>query len=239
MSLVVIQHCPPEGPAVLGTTLQGYGHCLYTVKPYAGQPLPPIAPGVDGVIAMGGPMNVDQTDQYPWLQDELQYLQAAHEAGVPIVGICLGAQLIAAALGGQVGAMAQPEVGWQRLTLAFPGTVDPMLAGIGWDTIQFHLHGQEVTRLPPNATPLAGSQACKHQAFRVGQTTYGFQYHFEWDHQDLQQMVKDPLVAQVGLSGDQLLHEADTHYHAYRRLGDRLCHTITTALFPIDKRLAG
>ncbi len=236
MSLVVFQHIRFENVAVLGSVLQGYGHRLRTIRLYAGEPVPVDLDDVDGVISMGGPMNVDQGGQYPWLDQEMQYLKAAHGAGVPIVGVCLGAQLIAAALGGEVAAMAEPEIGWHPIKLTFPGMNDPMMTGMGWESAQFHLHGQEVTRLPEGGVPLAGSERCKNQAFRVGLTTYGFQYHFEWDREDLKEMVKDPLVKQAGLSGDEILKQGNSYYGEYRRLGDRLCHAIATYLFPIDKR---
>src|SRR5690606_13233304 len=100
------------------------------------------------------------------------YLRQAHEANVPMVGICLGLQLIATALGGKVEAMPAAEVGWHTVKLAFPGTIDPIYAGIPWQHMQFHLHGQEVTALPPGATPLAASKVCKNQAVKVGLKTY-------------------------------------------------------------------
>ena len=238
MSILVFEHAKHEGPAVLGTTLQGYGHRLRSVKLYAGDTVPADLDDVDGIVSMGGPMNVDQAGKYPWLEGEMQYLKAAHEAHVPIVGMCLGAQLIAAALGGQVASMSGPEIGWHPVSLAFPGMGDPILSGLGWETVQFHIHGQEVTQLPPGGVGLVSSPKCKIQAFKVGLTTYGFQYHPEWDRQDLESIVKDqdPFITEAGLSGQQVLQQANEFYDDYRRLGDRLCHTIAMNLFPIDKR---
>lgn len=236
MSLLVFQHTPTEGPAVLGEVLQSQGHRLRTVRLYADDPVPADLDDVDGILSMGGPMNVDQADRYPWIEQEMRYLKAAHGAKVPIVGVCLGAQLIGAALGGQVAAMAKPEIGWGPINLAFPGTTDTLMAGMGWQTVQFHLHGQEVSKLPPDATPLAGSKQCKNQAFRVGLTTYAFQYHFEWNEKDIEVVMKDPFIPQSGFSAQQILHEARDYYDDYRRLGDRLCQAIAACLFPIDKR---
>ncbi len=236
MDLLVLQHIESEGPAVLGAVLHGYGHRLRTVRLYAGASVPADLDDVAGVISMGGPMNVDQAGQYPWLDQEMQYLKAAHEARVPIVGVCLGAQLIAAALGGEVAAMAEPEIGWYPIKLTFPGMTDSLMTGMAWESAQFHLHGQEVAKLPAGAVPLAGSERCGNQAFRVGMTTYGFQYHFEWDRLDLREMVKDPFIGQAGLSRDAILKQGDGCYDEYRRLGDRLCHAIVAYLFPIDKR---
>ena len=236
MSLIVFEHCASEDSAELGATLQRHGHKLRVIKLYEGQEVPPDTDDVDGIVSMGGPMNVDQQDQHPWLAEEEAYIKQAHDAGTPIVGVCLGAQLIATALGGQVAAMSHPEVGWHELNLAFPGTIDPIFAGIGWQTTQFHIHGQEVTELPPGATPLAGSTMCRNQAYKVGLRTYAFQYHFEWQEKDLAVIVRDTLVSRSDQTAEDILTQADTHFVNYRRLGDRLCERIATTLFPLSKR---
>lgn len=236
MSLIAFVHHRAETPAVLGSILHRYGHRLRTVRLYNGDPVPHDLTDVDGVISMGGPMNVDQVEEFPCLGQEMVYLRLAHAARVPIVGVCLGAQLIAAALGGDVSSMAQPQIGWYPIRLGFAGTTDPLLAGTGWSSVQFHIHGQEVTRLPDNAVVLADSDACKIQAFKVGSTTYAFQHHFEWDRRDLEVVVRDPFVAQSQVSGQEILRQADRNYDAYRRLGDRLCHRIAMNLFPFNKR---
>ncbi|NJL31133.1 MAG: type 1 glutamine amidotransferase [Phycisphaerales bacterium] len=129
MSLLVLVHAETEGPGVLGRVLQDHGHKLRFINLYQNLPLPPDLDNVDGLVIMGGPMNVDETAQHPWLVEEMACIKSAHQAGLPIVGICLGAQLIAAALGGEVKAMPQAEIGWHALKLAFPGTTDPLFAG--------------------------------------------------------------------------------------------------------------
>ena len=236
MAVIVFQHHPNEGPAVLGSVLHSYGHRFRVIRLYQGDAVPSQLDEVDGVISMGGPMDVDQGDQYAWMAEEKQYLKTAHDAGVPIVGICLGAQLIASALGGEVEKMPSAEIGWYPTTLSFGGTTDPIYSGIAWQSHQFHVHGQEVTQLPNGAVCLASSEKCKNQAFRVGLTTYGFQYHFEWNRQDLEMVVRDPFIASAGCLGDEILHQLNDHYDSYRRLGDRLCHTIAMNLFPINQR---
>jgi len=231
MSVLVFEHCAAEDTAILGATLQAYGQPLRVIKPYTGQPIPANLEGVSGLITMGGPMNVDQTQQHPWIDQEIQLLRLAHERSMPMVGVCLGCQLIAVALGGQVDPMPQPQIGWHPVTLEFAGTMDPIMAGIGWQTTQLHLHSQQVTQLPPQAAPLARSSACKHQAFRVGMKTYAFQYHFEWDRQVIAKALSDPIVANAGSPSDQILQQADAHYEAYSRSRDRLCNTMAMSLF--------
>ena len=237
MSVLVFEHVAGEDTARLGAILGRNGHRLRVVSLHEGGVVPVDLDDVDGLIVMGGPMNVDQTDRYPWMEQEIRYVRHAHGAGVPIVGVCLGAQMIATALGGTVAAMPKPEAGWEPIKLAFGGTTDPIFAGIGWETVQFHLHGQAVTKLPPGSTPLASSEACRNQAFRVGQTTYAFQYHFEWDLENLKVLVQDPMVTKAGLSPDQVIQQGvSSYYDDYRRLGDRLGENLAINLLAVAHR---
>jgi GMP synthase-like glutamine amidotransferase len=236
MSLIVFQHHPGEGASLIGAVMQNHGHRLRHVYLYDGQPVPSDLDEVDGVISMGGAMNVGETDQHPWIADEMAYLKQAHDAGLPIIGVCLGAQLLAAALGGKVEPMDKPEVGWGEVTLAFPGTIDPLYAGITWKSMQFHMHGQQITELPPGAAPLASSAHCRTQAFKAGYRSYGFQYHFEWDRKQIEHFASDELVRKAGASADQIVRQIDQHYDGYRRQAERLCERMALMLMPIEKR---
>ncbi len=238
MSLIVFQHCDSETPGRLGAILRDHGHRLRVLRLDQGAAVPADFDDVDGILSMGGPMNVDEAAQHPWMEPQFAYLKAAHAAGIPIVGICLGAQFLGHALGGKVEAMPTPEVGWQSVRMAFPGTIDPIYAGLTWDSMQFHMHGQQVTTLPPGATPLAGSKACRNQAFRVGLRTYAFQYHFEWNEEHIRLMARDALVAKAGASAAQIERDLATHYDSFARQGERLCHTIASLLFPLEKKIA-
>src|SRR6185369_16402405 len=120
-TLLVLQHVPWEGPHRI---LDACGALhVHTVKPLAGQPLPP-HDEVAGVVAMGGPMNVDELDRFPALAAEREWLAAAHERGMPALGICLGAQLLARALGAEVRPGERPEVGFAAVEVHDPG--DPV-----------------------------------------------------------------------------------------------------------------
>lgn len=240
MALLVFEHHPKETPARLGEILRDFGHKLRIIRPYAGDAMPADLDNVDGVLSLGGPMNADEHEQHPWIPREVELIRQAHEAGLPVVGVCLGAQFIAAALGGEVAAMAAPEFGWHNVRLAFPGTIDPLTAGIPWNTIQFHLHSQEVTKLPAEATPLAGSQMCRTQAFKVGLTTYAFQYHFALTRRDIEGMLEMAAADITHAGGDvqAIRAEIDEYEALYRHIGDRQCGNLAQLLFPIDKRLA-
>ena len=241
MATVVFEHHASEHPARLGAILRDFGHRLRVITLHAGDAVPPDLDDVDGIISLGGPMNVTEADQHPWMAREMDLIRQAHDAGIPLVGVCLGAQIIAAALGGNVAPMSEAEIGWHRVRLTFPGTTDPLLAGIPWNARQFHLHGQEVTDLPPGATPLAGSAACKVQAFKVGLRTYGFQYHFEWTRADIERVFQKHAdwITKAGGSIDELRRGLDEHYQIYRHLGDRQINNLANLLFALEKRLAG
>ncbi|HAI10315.1 MAG TPA: GMP synthase [Phycisphaerales bacterium] len=232
MSILVFQHEKDEPSAVLGQFLQQRGHKLVTVPlHHPDSHVPEDLDGITGLVVMGGSMNVDEQASYPWMKPEMDMIKAAYDKGLPMVGVCLGAQLIAASLGGEVAKMESPEIGWQNVKLAFPGTTDAVLAGQAWDSMQFHLHGKEVTKLPPDGVPLAGSAACKNQAFRVGMTCYCFQYHFEWNQSQLAYYAKSHFATSNGGDSDAIIAQCDEHYHNYRRRGDRLCDMISTLLF--------
>ena len=135
----------------------------------------PDASHLDLIIAMGGPMSVNDEAELPWLVPEKAFIRAAIQQGVPVLGICLGAQLIASALGARVYAGRQREIGWFDVeavsqagdAFAFPET-----------TTVFHWHG-ETFDLPAGAVHLARSAACAHQAFQVGTNVIGLQFHLE------------------------------------------------------------
>ncbi|MCC5828089.1 MAG: type 1 glutamine amidotransferase [Phycisphaeraceae bacterium] len=236
MSILVFQHHPDEDAGRLGRTLRDDGHRLRVVRLDQGQPVPADLDDVDGLVVMGGPMSANEPDRHPWMPPEIDYIRQAHERGRPVVGVCLGAQLIAKALGGDVATMDQPEIGWIPIEMAFPGTINTILSGLPWRSVQFHLHEDEVTNLPPGGVALAGSTACRHQAFCVGMKTYAFQYHFEWTRDDIQKMLGTPFVKQQAGDTQSLISQMKEHYDSYRRLGDRLCRNIATYLMPLDKR---
>lgn len=241
MAIVVFQHHPLESPGRLGHILGEHGQKLDICRVHDDDPMPVDLDGVDGLLLMGGPPNTSGLAELPWMQREVELVKEAHALGLPVVGICLGAQIIAVALGGEVEPMDAPEAGFSTVSSSFFGSTDPILAGIPWHTPQFHLHGNQITKTPPGGTPipLQSSKACKVQSFRVGMTTYGFQYHFEFTRGQLvdcldanAEFLSGGGVDVAGIKGD-----IDAHFNLHRHLGDRLCRNLTTLLYPVDKRL--
>jgi len=130
----------------------------------------------DGLIFMGGAMSVN--DGLPHLEREARWIAQAVEAGRPVLGVCLGAQLIAKALGASVYRNPVKEIGWFEIELTGEGAADPLFAGVGPRETVFQWHG-ETFDLPPGARWLASSTACRHQAFRIGSSAYALQFHLE------------------------------------------------------------
>ena len=179
MRLLVFQHIPVEHPGVFRDFLKEDGVDWDAVELDGGEPIPSLA-GYDALWVMGGPMDVWEEERYPWLVDEKAVIrEAVSERGMPFLGICLGHQLLADALGGAVAPMAQPAVGILDVELTPAGRSDTLLAGLpqGFKCLQWH--GAEVVEPPPDATVLAGSSRCAVQALRVGKNAYGLQYHVE------------------------------------------------------------
>ncbi|MEM1184318.1 MAG: type 1 glutamine amidotransferase [Planctomycetota bacterium] len=237
--IVVFQHNDHESPGRLGLTLRDNGFKLDFRRPDVDgvDAIPVDLDNVQGVIVMGGQQNV--TDGLPWMQAEIAFVAKAHAAQLPVVGVCLGAQVIAKALGGEVEPMDTPEVGFAPVNIVGPGQTDRITAGIRWSSPQFHTHAQQITRLPDGAALLASSEACKVQAFYAGIRTFGFQYHFELDRKQIDTLFEADAAFfdKAGVTRDQLSVQADEHYATYARLGDRLCVNIASFAFTFEELL--
>lgn len=179
MDILVFQHLSVEHPGIFRDFWNERGHRWHAVELDAGEPIPDLAP-FDLLVVMGGPMDVWQEDIHPWLVAEKAAIRRwVSELDRPYLGICLGHQLLAAALGGKVGLMARPEVGLAQVDITPAGQRDPMLAGFGSSVETLQWHGAEVAELPRGAEILAANAACPVQAMRYGRHAYSFQYHVE------------------------------------------------------------
>ncbi len=179
MRILVLQHLDVEHPGSLREVWARKGHERVTVELDAGEPIPELE-GFDMLAVMGGPMDVWEEDAHPWLRAEKAAIRRwVRELGRPYLGVCLGHQLLAEALGGRVAAMAAPEVGVSRVELTEAGRADPLFAGFGPEIEVFQWHGCEVAELPEGAVSLARSQASAVQAMRWGRCAYGLQFHPE------------------------------------------------------------
>lgn len=177
MKVLVTQHHIAEPAGTFGDFLAENGCALDVRHMHLGHALPDSLDPYGLVISMGGPMNVYDEDIHPWLADETAMLAEALTSGTPVVGICLGSQLMAKALGAQVVSSPQPEIGWFSARLNADGATDPIFAGFDEEltVLQFH---NDMFNVPEGGRLLAGSQRCPNQVFRHG-LSYGFQFHVE------------------------------------------------------------
>ena len=232
MPIYVLQHHDANRPGRLGMTLRDHGFDQEVLRLDRGDSLPSDFDDVDGVISLGGPQQVDE--KHAWIAPELDFLREAHERALPVIGVCLGCQMIAKALGGEVGASEQPEMGFDTVTINARSHTDTMLSGIAWNAPQFHHHSYEVKEAPAGARVLSSSRRCKVQAFALGMRTYAFQYHFEADRSIIDDLTKDAKTQlhASGLTTEEFAQQLERDYPVFARLADRLCVNIATYLIP-------
>ncbi len=175
--ILVLKHIAIEGPGIIEEYFIQEGYSLHTVELGQGERLPESLQGIEAVVILGGPMNVYEEEKYPFLKDENVFIQTILAASLPLLGICLGAQLIAKAAGANVSRASQQEIGWYCVELNREGRRDPLFAGCGESLQVFQWHGDKFA-LPERAVLLAESPLA-NQAFRIGRNAYGLQFHLE------------------------------------------------------------
>jgi GMP synthase-like glutamine amidotransferase len=174
--VVAFRHVPFEGLGHIQPLLEERGIAIEFADLYLPGVQAPETATAAGLIFMGGPMSVN--DDLPYLEQEAQYIRRAAEVGQPVLGVCLGAQLAAKALGAPVYRNAASEIGWFAIQPTGAAREDALFSGFGGSETVFHWHN-ETFDLPRNAALLAGSERCRHQAFRQGSSIYGLQFHLE------------------------------------------------------------
>jgi GMP synthase-like glutamine amidotransferase len=218
MRIAILQHADHEGPGEIGAWARERGHEVRVTHLYRDEP-PPALDSFDLLVVMGGEMNVYQYRDYPWLLPERRLIASALAAGRRVVGICLGAQLIADALGARVTQNPEYELGW------FPVDSTPegrrLFPSLPEKPTVLHWHG-DTFELPAGATPLAASPACPNQGFAVPGQCLALQFHFEADAELAATMVQgqEPNwpAGRFVQSGEEIRRAAAAHHAENRRI---------------------
>jgi GMP synthase (glutamine-hydrolysing) len=211
--LLVFQHVAAEPLGTLDPLIRRRGHRIRFVN---FERYPDAQPEIDryrGLIVLGGPMNVQDQTLRPHLRTELRAIERALAQDKPVLGICLGAQLLAHVLGAPVQRHTQAEIGWYQLHTTRAGDEDPLLSALAPSNPVFQWHSCTFD-LPQGATQLARTESCEQQAFRYGRAAYGFQFHLEMDRPLVERWLDTPAyrdeLAAAGLTHDAAAIRAQT-----------------------------
>jgi GMP synthase (glutamine-hydrolysing) len=211
--LLIIQHLEREDAGVFTEVIERRSIPCRLVRIYKGDRVPDSPQEFSSMLILGGVMNVDQADRYPYLNDEMRLIRLAHDTGVPVLGICLGAQLMAAAFGSAVYDGPVKEIGWYEVELAKGAEKDPLFFDFQERFTVLQWHGQTFD-LPAGTVCLASSRTYPNQAFRCGQTSWGLQFHFETNGELLRRWLEEgseELAAAPYIDPDEILAGISTY----------------------------
>lgn len=176
--VLVVQQVPHEGLGIIGPLLERNGFAPDFLKAYEKRPAPRSIEGYSALVVLGGPMGVYEEKEYPFIKDEIRLIESAMKTNTPALGICLGAQLMAAAAGARVYKGKAKEIGWYEATLTEEGMDDRLFMGLSDEFTVFQWHG-DTFDLPRGSVLLASSELFQNQAVRIGSRAYAVQFHLE------------------------------------------------------------
>ncbi|MXZ48691.1 MAG: type 1 glutamine amidotransferase [Candidatus Dadabacteria bacterium] len=224
--LLVFQHVPHEILGTLDPMLRDAGFRIRYVNFGRSNYKIPRLRNYDGLVVLGGPMNVDEIEEYPYLVPETESIREFIEMDAPVLGVCLGSQLIAKALGARIRKNPEKEIGWYDVSPTEEGGEDRLMGAFGAVEKVFQWHG-DTFEIPPGAVHLATSPACANQAFRYGDKVYGFQFHLEVDAPMIERWLVTPVnkkeIEELGgkINPDVIRSETPKHIDALSDLSRR------------------
>lgn len=215
-----IQHIECETPGTITDALKAEAISLQTVNAYKGEPVPKEMGAAAGLIIMGGPMGVYEEDRYPFLCDEIRLIEQAVKEDKAVLGVCLGSQLLAKALGARVTKGKKKEIGWHPVSLTAGATKDRLWSGVEPSFTAYHWHG-DVFELPRGAEPLASSALTPCQAFRYGDRAYGLLFHMEVTEKIIAGMIRTfaAELKQEAIDGRQIAEQAGNYLSSLQGIG--------------------
>jgi GMP synthase (glutamine-hydrolysing) len=226
MRVLAIAHQGDAGPGVFADAIRERGVELHEwMLSERGRTPPGEIDSYDAVLSFGGAMHADQEDRHPWLRFEKDFLAAMLEDGMPLLGVCLGTQLLAEAAEGTTRRVSEPEIGWFGVEVTEEGKRDPLIGPMapGFEAFQWHSY----EAVPPAGTAiLARSPSCS-QAYRIGERVYGIQFHAEVTGEDAERWIddyrSDEDAVRIGLDPDELRAQTRERIGEWNRLGRELC----------------
>jgi GMP synthase-like glutamine amidotransferase len=216
--VLIIKHIDTEGPGTLGDFFENTQWETRVIELNKNEVLPPVD-SCEAIITLGGPMNVYEEGKYPFLKDEDRFLKRAIKEGVPILGICLGAQLLAKAVGAKVKKAEHKEIGWHSVNLTDDGRKDSLFQGLSDSLSVFQWH-EDTFELPRGAKLLATSRTCHNQAFRFGRNAYGLQFHLEVNAEMIDSWIKEYQVESKEFDVKDMLIETYRNSEPLKKLAD-------------------
>jgi GMP synthase (glutamine-hydrolysing) len=189
-TVYILQHIHCETPGIISECLKAAGIFPHSIRTFGGEKIPQSMDGADGLLVLGGPMSVYDHGRFPFLLEEQHLIEQALKEEKPVLGVCLGSQLLAATLGAAIKKGKQKEIGWHPITLRTPAVADALWQGAPSCFTAYHWHG-DVYDLPQGAVWLAASELTPCQAFRYGKKAYGFLFHMEVTEKIITNMVKE------------------------------------------------
>jgi GMP synthase (glutamine-hydrolysing) len=221
--IIVLQHHPAETLGVIADALEAAALAWQYIRVHDGHPVPNEIRGAGGLIVMGGPQTIYQLDRYPYLRDEIRLTENALKENKPVLGVCLGSQLLAAALGAKVYRGPEREIGWYPVHLSDAAKDDRLMRGLPAEFTAAHWHS-DVFDLPSGAVVLASSEKTPVQGYRYGDRAYGLLFHAEMTEEILSALVAEfgDGLKRVGLDGDAILAAVPRHLPQLNTIGETI-----------------
>jgi GMP synthase (glutamine-hydrolysing) len=232
--ILILQHVEPEPPGRIAAHLRKQNVPYRTVRIFQDDPVPDDLAGASGLVVMGGPMGVGDLDGRPHLRKECRLIEDALQSDRPVLGVCLGSQLLAHVLGADVTSAPAKEIGWGDVMLTEAASEDALWRGVPSPFPALHWHG-DVFELPDGAVRLARSQRTECQAFRYGNSAYGLLFHLEVTPEIVGGMTRafaDELNA-ADLDGEAIREAASAHDRSIQAVADTVFGGWTERVKPL------
>lgn len=220
LKIHVIQHVPFENEANIGLWAETHGHPLTRTLLFKEENYPD-SDDFDWLVVMGGPMNVDEESKYPWLASEKKFIEKAISNDKLVLGICLGAQLIARVLGAQVRKNAFKEIGWFPVRVTKEAHQSDIFKDLPRQFMAFHWHG-DTFEIPKKSVQLAESDGCLNQAFQYGKGIVGLQFHLESSHQSILNLIEHAKADMAKCDFVQTIEEIRSGEHYLKEISGNM-----------------